>query len=228
MSEGFITQLILAFSAGIFGSAHCLGMCGGLVSVCFMQLPNKGFIPYLLYHGSRILVYTLIGVLAALLGQTIIAAGNVGLTQAIIKTFAGLVIIILSLDIIGFSPFATRFGFAPLSWINSQIKFKNQQNYYVKVIVAGCVNALMPCPLTLAMAFQASTINNFSLGGLLMFSFGLGTLPSMLFASFIFNKIGAQARTWLIKISALMVMLLGVITLIAGAKYFLIQYHLLF
>jgi sulfite exporter TauE/SafE len=46
-----------AFMVGILGSGHCIGMCGGLVSGCFMKLQAKGPWPYAAYHASRIAIY---------------------------------------------------------------------------------------------------------------------------------------------------------------------------
>jgi len=57
-----------AFMVGILGSGHCIGMCGGLVSGCFMKLQAKGPWPYAAYHASRIAIYAGVGLVAALLG----------------------------------------------------------------------------------------------------------------------------------------------------------------
>ena len=70
-------SLFAAFSLGLVGSAHCLGMCGPLV----LALPLQGLgavqrgIAVGMYHGGRIMVYTLGGLLFGLLGRRVYLAG---------------------------------------------------------------------------------------------------------------------------------------------------------
>ena len=59
-----------AFVAGLVTSLHCLGMCGPLA--CSWAVARGNNTTFLrdtaLYHGSRLLAYTLVGALAGALG----------------------------------------------------------------------------------------------------------------------------------------------------------------
>jgi uncharacterized protein len=120
------TQTLVAFSyglalmAGLLGSGHCLGMCGSLVSGFFLRLGARTPGPYLAYHGARVAVYGLIGLLAASLGAVLVQTGFIGKAQGLLQILAGLLVILLGLDLLGVSPLRNRLGFAPLAWLRRQ------------------------------------------------------------------------------------------------------------
>jgi len=92
--------------------------------------------------------------------------------------------------------------------------------------IAGVVNGLMPCSMTMAMAVKATTVPSVAEGGLLLLAFGAGTLPSMLLASFLFGKLGPRLRGAMQKGAGLFVIALGLATLWQGANYFLVMHKL--
>ncbi|MDD2849242.1 MAG: sulfite exporter TauE/SafE family protein, partial [Desulfuromonadaceae bacterium] len=63
-------EIWLAFSAGLAGSGHCLGMCGGIVTALALSKRDSAaaqrFLFNLLYHVGRICTYSLLGLLAGL------------------------------------------------------------------------------------------------------------------------------------------------------------------
>ena len=84
--EGF--GYFAAFMTGILGSGHCLGMCGSLVCGYFIRARTAGngrlnIAPYLAYHGARISVYGVVGLIAAALGAVLVSTGQIGLAQEI-------------------------------------------------------------------------------------------------------------------------------------------------
>ena len=56
----------LSFLAGLGGSLHCIGMCGGLVGAC---APDRKSI--WVYQFGRLLSYSLLGLLAGMIGHLI-------------------------------------------------------------------------------------------------------------------------------------------------------------
>jgi uncharacterized protein len=217
----------LAFMTGLLGSGHCLGMCGGLVSAFFMRLNAQGVWPYLAYHGARIGIYAVVGVIAAAIGAVLVSTGQFGKLQGVLQIFAGVVVILLGLDLLGVSPFRNRLGFAPIAWLRKQFGLAVQKGPVVGALIGGAINGLMPCSMTMAMAVKATTAPSVLEGGLLMLAFGAGTLPSMLSASFLFGKLGPKLRGWLLKGAALFVIALGVSTLWQGIRYYAVMRNLL-
>jgi sulfite exporter TauE/SafE len=211
---------------GILGSGHCLGMCGGLVSGFFMKLGARGIWPYLAYHGARVGIYGVVGVIAAALGAVLVSTGRFGMMQGLLQIVAGLVVILLGLDLLGVSPVRNSFGFAPVAWLRRQFMLATQKGPVAGALIGGAINGLMPCSMTMAMAVQATTAPSVAEGGLLMLAFGAGTLPSMLSASFLFGKLGPRLRGWLLKGAALFVIALGVSTLWQGIRFYGVMYRL--
>ena len=218
---------MLAFMTGLLGSGHCLGMCGGLVSGFFMKLGAKGVWPYLAYHGARVAIYTVVGVIAAAIGAVLISTGQFGKLQGVLQIVAGVIVILLGLDLLGVSPFRNRLGFAPIAWLRKQFSLAVQKGPVVGALIGGAINGLMPCSMTMAMAVKATTAPSVLEGGLLMLAFGAGTLPSMLSASFLFGKLGPKLRGWLLKGAALFVIALGISTLWQGIRYYAVMRNLL-
>lgn len=61
---------LAAFSMGLFGSPHCLGMCGGIVTAFGLSMQHvsdskkNGLI--LTYHLGRLISYSLLGFIVAI------------------------------------------------------------------------------------------------------------------------------------------------------------------
>ncbi|MEA3277611.1 MAG: sulfite exporter TauE/SafE family protein [Pseudomonadota bacterium] len=210
-----------ALIAGLMGSGHCVGMCGALVSAFFIKSGNgHGALPYAAYHGARISVYSVVGVLAAALGAALVSTGLIGATQGVLQIIAGLAVILLGLDILGV--IRLNLSFCGLSTAGVRKWFLNatRRGPVIGSLMAGTLNGFMPCALTFAMAIKATTLENPLEGGLLLFVFGLGTLPSMLFVSVAFGKLGSRVRGWLLKGAAIVVILMGASTMYQGVRFF--------
>ncbi|HET9701344.1 MAG TPA: sulfite exporter TauE/SafE family protein [Burkholderiales bacterium] len=218
----------LAFMTGILGSGHCVGMCGALVSGFFLKAGEggRGMLPVAAYHGARIGIYTLIGMLAALAGAVLLQTGILGKAQGLLQIAAGLVVILLGLEILGVLPFSLTMCFAKVSWLRKLLVEAPRRGPVAGAAMGGVVNGLMPCSMTLAMAVSATTAATPVQGGLLLLAFGAGTLPSMLFVSVAFAKLGAKVRGQLLKGAALVVIVLGVATVYQGARYFAVMRNL--
>lgn len=212
----------MAFMAGILGSGHCIGMCGGLVSAFFIRFGDKsgGAISYAAYHGGRLGVYTLIGLVAGLIGLALTSTGMIGKTQGILQIIAGLIVILLGLDILGISPFRLNYSWLPLTRLRNAFLSAADKGSVSGALIGGVVNGFMPCSMTLAVAVKATSAGGPLEGGLLMLAFGLGTLPSMIFVSALFGKLGAKLRGRLLKLAAIFIIALGLSTLLQGLAFF--------
>ncbi len=211
----------LAFMAGLLGSGHCFGMCGALVSGCFMKLGDgKSYWPYFLYQFARIFVYTCIGFAAAALGVVLISSGIFGKVQSILQMFIGSVVIILALGILGWIPFQGSVRLLPMDlWRKAYTKI-HTKGPVIGSCIAGLLNGLMPCPLTFAMAVKATSATTVFEGGLLMLTFGAGTLPMMLFVSLAFGKMNAKIRGFMYKTAAFIMIVMGCNTVYMGLSFY--------
>lgn len=214
----------LAFMAGVLGSGHCVGMCGALVSGCFMKSgASKSYFPYLVYQIARILVYTLVGFAAAALGVVLVSSGMLGKVQSLLQMFVGAVVIVLALGILGWIPFQGSVRLLPMTVLRRGFAESRAQGPILGATIAGLLNGLMPCPLTFAMAVKATSATTIMEGGLLMLTFGSGTLPTMLFVSVAFGKMSAHFRGLMLKAAAFIMIAMGCNTIYMGLSFYVAE-----
>jgi sulfite exporter TauE/SafE len=219
--------LSLAFLAGLAGAGHCWAMCGGLVGGLFVGrrggCGNRGkeqLLPHLGYHAGRVLAYTLLGALAAGIGQAIVLTGEVGLAQAVLYVIAGVLVVVSgALAMRGSVGCAAR----TIGGTNESVRMAHPT---ARFGVAGFVNGLMPCALVFSLTLKAATAPSVSTGAAWLLVFGLGTVPAMALAAGLAHWLGAQARVWLRRAAGLLVIGLGLQAIWAGYKFFQVMLHL--
>lgn len=180
-----ISDLIAAFTVGLLGAGHCLGMCGGVAAAVSMGTPqNQHKLPFLLfYNGGRLLSYGLIGAIAGGL-----VAGVVGVTQITqqllwLRLAAAIMMILLALYI-------GRFwnGLAYVEKVG-QVLWKRLSPLSTKLLPLrspsaalpfGMLWGWLPCGLVYSALSWAAVAGNALDGLLIMLAFGLGTLPAMI------------------------------------------------
>jgi len=189
----------LAFFMGLFGSLHCVAMCGPLM----VALPLshgarwKVGVQLLVYQVGRVSVYTLLGLLVGALGNSVGLRG----WQQFLSLASGLLLIGIGIFTLWgrHVPAVARMQervAAPLTrWIGYWLY---RPGGY---LVVGCLNGLLPCGMVymaLAAALNADSVQG---GGLFMLLFGLGTWPAMLLTatmgSFLKRHIRVNTARWL-------------------------------
>jgi len=211
------TSLILLFAAGILTGFHCVSMCGGfVVSYTAKNALNghKSFKQHLVYGGSKVISYTIIGGIFGLIGGVI--AFSIGL-RSWVAILAGLFMIFYALSMFGIK-FFRKFQFNPkfLTKIaaSESNKFKGP---YSRPLVTGLLNGLfIACGPLQAMYLYAMGTGNLFSGATSLFAFGLGTLPVMLGFGSLATVISHKTTQKILKISAIIVLILGLIMLNRG------------
>jgi sulfite exporter TauE/SafE len=181
----------VALFIGLFGSVHCIGMCGPLAfavpsfhSRWWMVVVDK-----FVYNAGRVITYTLLGLLIGLLGRQLWLAG----LQQSVAVISGILIIMA-----GFSRmFKVRFSQSKLmpkmlTPINKLIGFalKHKAGHFA----VGLLNGFLPCGFVyLALIGAVNTDSAYS-SAQYMFWFGVGTFPLMLLATVSMGFIGPQVR----------------------------------
>ncbi|MES9861396.1 MAG: sulfite exporter TauE/SafE family protein [Candidatus Thiodiazotropha sp. LLP2] len=217
MSSDF--TLSLAFMTGILGSFHCLGMCSGINAGFFIHLaPRYRPNALIAFHGLRITVYTMLGIGGALVGQVLVQSGIVGKAQGILMILAGVLISLLGLNLLGLRLWKVRFRKPAVASV--PVAALTNSSPLVTAMTAGILNGLVPCSLVFSVAVKAVSTADPVDAGLLMLSFGAGTLPSMVAVTLVGTYIGTIFRGVLAKLAGLAVMLLGLWTLYEGVVFF--------
>lgn len=178
------TLLIAAFAMGFFGSPHCLGMCGGLVTAfgLSMQEVSSGKKRALVatYHLGRLLSYAFLGIIASLIGIAVLAPIMVG--NSLPRILLGLVLVFIGLTMLG-APFLNRLEKMGMGLWQKLSPLRQKVfpiTTFPRALAAGLLWGFLPCGLVYGALMMAVVGgNNVAFGALLMFVFGLGTVPML-------------------------------------------------
>ncbi|SFC50831.1 sulfite exporter TauE/SafE family protein [Clostridium uliginosum] len=201
---------MVLFVVGMLTSIHCVGMCGGIMLTQSLSKNNilkekqnkfKTLMPAILYNAGRMTSYTIIGGVVGALGSVLSLSLNV---KAGLQIFAGLFMVIMGLNMAGFSIF--RKLNIKLTWSSCSVKKKPKIPFLV-----GMLNGLMPCGPLQTMQLYALGTGSAINGALSMFIFSLGTVPLMLGFGAISGFLSKGYTKQLLKFSGFLVIMLGII-----------------
>ena len=217
-------DLGLTFLAGVFGSMHCIGMCGAIVlayssaAVKGGRGSGAGITAHLLYNGGRVISYTLIGGLAGFVG------GVVGSVESIGPGFsvaAGSLMVIMGIFMLGIirgrqvweGGEQTWFRRMHISWVANLLSLNTSESrFYI-----GLLTPLLPCGLLYSMLLKAAATGSPWTGALTMFVFGAGIVPALLLTGMLSVYAGIRLRQYANRLAALTIILMGITLVLRGA-----------
>ena len=174
---------LAAFSMGLFGSPHCLGMCGGIVTafgLSMQQVSNSkknGLI--LTYHFGRLISYAILGLLASLLGVAIFQSF---MSNSAPRMVLGAVLVLIGLGMLGL-PLFNQLEIVGMRFWQSLAPVRKKVfpiDSFGKALFAGLLWGFLPCGLVYGALMMAIAGNQVATGAALMFVFGLGTIPMLI------------------------------------------------
>ena len=192
------TLLAVAFFAGAVGSGHCLGMCGPVVVL--LERPDtgvRGMARRLTYNGGRLLFYMLIGGLAGGAGATLLELTGVERGLALLRIAATLIVFLLGVQLltdVKLTRYLDRFGAGLWRHIAPLSKHVLPMTTPVRSLAAGFLWGALPCGLVYSTTSLAATSASATNGALVMASFFLGTLPTLLLAGASAHKLSGWTR----------------------------------
>lgn len=203
---------LTAFLTGLFGSFHCVGMCGPIA----FALPTKSgsntskIIGRIIYNLGRIFTYSVLGLIFGFFGLGLKLAG----LQQSISIAAG-ILIIITVFINFLKP--QSFGLNPFKFLSKNLVqklFKNGSNKTLFII--GLLNGLLPCGFVYIALIGASVTQNALQGALFMALFGLGTFPLMFSVSLIGQFLSVKLRSTLSKLTPYLAVLIACLFILRG------------
>lgn len=209
----------LAFATGVFGAFHCLGMCSGLAGGFFAGYGwQRSLSPILAYHGSRIIIYSLLGITGALLGRVIVQSGLVGKGQGLLMILSGLLIVIIGFFMLRRSVISNKKPKSLSCEPQQPLKFFDNATTPGRLApyIGGSLNGLIPCSLVFSVAIKAAATADPMRAGFLMLSFGAGTLPTMATVSAAGALLSCKLKGIFATLTAVSVIALGLWTLYEG------------
>ncbi len=208
------TSLILLFAAGLLVGFHCISMCGGFVVSYTAKNAVKGhksFKQHLVYGGSKVASYAIIGGIFGLIGGIIAFSTKL---RGFVAIFAGVFMLFYALSMMGIG-FFRKFQIHPK--FLTKIVTKKQKGFYKGPFFTGLLNGLfIACGPLQAMYLYAAGTGNFFSGMTSLAAFGLGTLPIMFGFGSLTTVISHKTTAKILKVSAVIVLILGVIMLNRG------------
>ena len=160
----FFPSLTATFLAGLVGSPHCIGMCGGFASACAGR--NAG----LSWHAGRLSTYALMGAVAGFSGAVIPGPRWVA---PVLSTVA---IVWFSAALAGLVP-EPRIRIPGLSRAATRLA---QSDGHLGRWLFGMATSALPCGLVYAALAIPVASGSALVGAASMLVFGLATVPALL------------------------------------------------
>lgn len=186
--------MLAALMAGVMGSPHCIGMCGGFAAACARP---RGSI--MLWHGGRLTSYAVLGAAGGLAGGAIPGPRWIApaLSVALLVWFAA-----------SLAQLVPQPKLALPGLVRAGVALARREGPAARYLF-GIATGLLPCGMVyaaLAMAFGAGSP---LLGAGAMVAFGLGNVPALTLLSAGVQRFAARG-VWQRRALATLVLAAGV------------------
>ncbi|QOP45947.1 sulfite exporter TauE/SafE family protein [Sulfurimonas paralvinellae] len=217
-----LTIVSIAF-LGSFG--HCIGMCGGIVlaysTIKIEPASSKvsKTVAHLLYNFGRVLTYTILGALFGAIGGVATFNNTANGTLLII---AGTAMVLAGLSLMGKIKFLTviEHSISSSNFYKKSFQKILHSKSNVSFFILGMLNGLLPCGFVYFFAITAASTASPFYGALVMFIFGVSTIPAMFSLGFLSSLASATSfRNMMMSLSSVAVVLYGLFTLYNGYDY---------
>jgi sulfite exporter TauE/SafE len=217
-----LTIISIAF-LGSFG--HCIGMCGGIV-LAYSTIkiePHSSkvskTIAHLLYNFGRVLTYTVLGAIFGAIGGVATFNNTANGTLLII---AGVAMVLAGLSLMGKIKFLTiiEHSISSSNFYKTSFQKILHSKSNMSFFVLGMLNGLLPCGFVYFFAITAASTASPMYGALVMFIFGVSTIPAMFSLGFLSSLASATSfRNMMMSLSSVAVILYGAFTIYNGYDY---------
>lgn len=179
--------LVTALLAGLLGSGHCFGMCGGIAgslgALSGVGTRRAMVWPAVQFNLGRLLGYTILGAIA---GGILGAAGDIMALKPLgkwLRAITALLVLMIGLRFLfnwrGLDLFE-RSGAGLWKKIQPLAMRISQRHDWIGRTGLGLCWGFLPCGLVYTVLMTAASTGHSLSGAMTMFAFGAGTLPSML------------------------------------------------
>lgn len=181
-----------AFILGLFSTIHCVGMCGGIIGALSLGLPDtirnnkiRMFIFVTVFNIGRVISYMLAGLIAGVIGMSLFTSAGFEQGHVVLRYVAAAVMIAVGLYLSGWLPqlaIVEKAGvplwrkLEPLSRKLLPVTSLGQALGY------GLIWGWLPCGLVYFVLLSAMANGDAIRGALIMYAFGMGTLPTLISA----------------------------------------------
>ena len=130
--------------------------------------------------------------------------------QGIVKIAAGIIMVVMGINMLGLIPGLRRFG------LHIPARRKHRASAKRTPFVVGLCNGLMPCGPLQSMQIVALASGGFVSGAFSMFCFSMGTVPLMLGLGSAVSVLGQKFTRQVMRIGAMLVVVMGLAMISQG------------
>jgi uncharacterized protein len=226
-------NLIIAFITGLTtGGLSCLAVQGGLLASSLAQQIEADLQaqsgsggtrskfrpriaqPIALFLGSKLIAYTLLGLLLGALGSLLQLTPTM---RAILLIAIGIFMLGNGLRMLKVHPIFRYFVIEPPSFLTRYIRRTSKTSTsLVTPLFLGAMTVLIPCGVAQAMMAAALGTGDPLQGAALMFAFTLGTTPVFFAIAYFATRLGATVEKYFTRIVAVTVLVLGLVSIDSG------------
>jgi hypothetical protein len=202
-----------AFFTGLVSSLHCVGMCGPISMALPIKNPHliNRFLSILIYNFGRIITYSFLGFLFGMIGNSITA-----IIGQQFFTFAIGIGLILSL--LPFQKFKLNFLMKHFYRLKQYFAQSISQAGYLNLLKIGILNGFLPCGAVFIALSAAAVLAQPILSSIYLFVFGLGTIPLMFLAGFLFRTLSLSYQKSLQKITPFFIIIFAISIIVRGIQ----------
>jgi len=234
---GLSGRIMVAFVTGLTtGGLSCLAVQGGLLASSLAHQIEQDYLeqsthqtnrgkksqptprsstalPILLFLLSKIVAYTLLGVLLGWLGSFLTLSP---LPRALLMIAIGIFMVGNALRMFNVHPIFRYFSVEPPKFITRYIRRTSKGTDTFTPLFLGALTVFIPCGVTQAMMAAALATGSPLTGAAMMFAFTLGTSPVFFIVAYLTTELGSRLEKFFMRFVAVAVLILGLVTLDGG------------
>lgn len=227
------SQILVAFVTGLTtGGLSCLAIQGGLLASSLAHQIEQDYavhttskkkektksrfnsaFPIFLFLIAKLIAYTLLGALLGWLGSYFTFSP---VTRAALMIFIGIFMIGNALRMFNVHPVFRYFSIEPPKFITRYIRKTAKGTDTATPLFLGALTVFIPCGITQTMMATALGTGSILFGAALMFAFTLGTSPVFFLVAYLTTELGAKLEKFFMRFVAVVVLILGFVTLDSG------------
>ncbi|MFO0914314.1 MAG: sulfite exporter TauE/SafE family protein [Pirellulales bacterium] len=212
-------ELPFILAAGLLGSAHCVGMCGGFVMSIGLHSASRrhNLWRQLVYSSGRITTYAMLGALAGYFGMRLENwSWSMNQLVSIVALLAGAFLVVQGLVSLGWLKWPSWRRVPAVCLAASLFGSVQQGRRLGDAYFLGLLTGFLPCGLLYGMLALAANTRHFAGGATLMACFGAGTIPALLLTGLGAQWMSGRWRQRLYQLAGVCLVVTGLITIGRG------------
>lgn len=214
------SSLLVIFLTGLMaGGLSCMAVQGGLLAATIAEREEERLkekvkegtvIPILAFLGSKIIAYTILGLLLGWFGSFF----NLSLNFKIFMQVAVAIFMIgTACNILNAHPVFRYFVIQPPKFLTRLVRRQSKSKDIFAPILLGAFTVFIPCGVTQAIMAIAIASGSPLSGAGILFAFVLGTSPVFFLLGYFMTKLGDSLQQKFMRFTAIAIILLAVFNL---------------